>query len=564
MFSHLIFFRSSEEAPSIFEEEEEEEQKIVRNIHSVDVTSNEFLNLPPEIRHEILTDLIETRKQNSWKHLDLMPKESDSFSDFQMNRLLKRHAVQSSLEKAGKEMGGRALSLKELEALLGDQGVLDSKVPIPGKRIAQDNVTRYMLIQKDSNEKLGDAVFRKKQSHDDLEMLTVKDDLSSESDTDILLRQPSKIKKENNNSLERSDKVETELCSISKKPKVRMTKEIVDILTILDDSEAETDVKTKVEDLRNKLYFEDFSKSGFEISVKKELLSDVEKEENPGEAIYYELENHIEEKNTAEKETIFFETKENESTLNIDFSEIKASNQVETSMEIKSFINDPSVVENVIESGSLEVTKYVRLPEEKCRAERIDDQKKSLEEVNTDTKSIQSSNSIVVKCEQKDTSEKNEELSSSDSESDFICVEEEDEKINKESTVILASAPKVMENNETFTVTINPSQIGDNDDMFADVFEKNKSIEKTEENLKNSEDQTVVQPLELENSMLNEYKSEFVNEISSGDLTAYQKALEEQQFDLLLEQGKQDRHALNPTDQMYSDAQVISKSMNCL
>lgn len=98
------------------------------------------------MRHEILTDLKETRKQSSWGRIHEMPKQSDDFSGFQMKRLLKRYSVQISLEEAEKEMGGRTLSLAELETLLKDQGVVTSSNSV-GSRIASDEHTRYVLIK---------------------------------------------------------------------------------------------------------------------------------------------------------------------------------------------------------------------------------------------------------------------------------------------------------------------------------------------------------------------------------------------------------------------------------
>ncbi|KAL0273532.1 UNVERIFIED_CONTAM: hypothetical protein PYX00_006165 [Menopon gallinae] len=135
----------SEDEPS----SEEGELKLDEDIHTIDVTSSDFKNLPAEVRHEILMELIETRKQSSWKYIDSMPKESDSFSDFQMNRLLKRRAVQSSLDEVGKEMGGKALSMKELESLLHDQpNILQTEDFLPSRRIAQSEHARFLLIQK--------------------------------------------------------------------------------------------------------------------------------------------------------------------------------------------------------------------------------------------------------------------------------------------------------------------------------------------------------------------------------------------------------------------------------
>lgn len=49
------------------------QSKWAGNIHSVDVASSEFKALPADVRYDILTDLKETRKQNSWGRLHEMP-----------------------------------------------------------------------------------------------------------------------------------------------------------------------------------------------------------------------------------------------------------------------------------------------------------------------------------------------------------------------------------------------------------------------------------------------------------------------------------------------------------
>ncbi|XP_076234082.1 rad2 superfamily protein mus201 [Calliopsis andreniformis] len=119
--------------------------KWIGNIHHVDVTSAEFRALPADMRYEILTDLKETRKQNSWGRLHEMPEESHEFSGFQMKRLLKRRLVQQSLESAEKEMGGKALTLDELEKLLTEQGITTNDRNC-AYRIAADNTTRLIYI----------------------------------------------------------------------------------------------------------------------------------------------------------------------------------------------------------------------------------------------------------------------------------------------------------------------------------------------------------------------------------------------------------------------------------
>lgn len=136
------------EEPGDESEEEDEELCPKRsydvNINQIDVTSSHFKSLPADIRHDILTDIKETRKQNSWARLRELPVELPDFSGYQMSRLLRRRQVQIGLEEAEKEMGGKTWSLAELETLLADDGVLDSK---HCQKIASDENTRFLLVR---------------------------------------------------------------------------------------------------------------------------------------------------------------------------------------------------------------------------------------------------------------------------------------------------------------------------------------------------------------------------------------------------------------------------------
>nr|XP_019535864.2 DNA repair protein complementing XP-G cells homolog [Aedes albopictus] len=116
------------------------------NLNAIDVTSVHFKNLPADVRHDILNDIKETRKQSSWGRLHELPVESNDFSSFQMKRLLKRRAVQVELEEAEKEMGGKCLSLAELEALLSEEGV-DTSSSQAAQKIASDENTRFLLVR---------------------------------------------------------------------------------------------------------------------------------------------------------------------------------------------------------------------------------------------------------------------------------------------------------------------------------------------------------------------------------------------------------------------------------
>lgn len=50
------------------------------NLHNIDTKSEHFKSLPADVRHEILTELKETRKQSSWGRLHELPTQSDEFS----------------------------------------------------------------------------------------------------------------------------------------------------------------------------------------------------------------------------------------------------------------------------------------------------------------------------------------------------------------------------------------------------------------------------------------------------------------------------------------------------
>lgn len=115
------------------------------DLHTIDMSSRNFKSLPVDVRHEILTELKETRKQNSWGRIHEIPKQSGDFSTYQMKRLLQRQSVQAALDEAAKEMGGASLSLAELESLLKDQGIPTTNEV--GQRIASDENTRYLYIK---------------------------------------------------------------------------------------------------------------------------------------------------------------------------------------------------------------------------------------------------------------------------------------------------------------------------------------------------------------------------------------------------------------------------------
>ncbi|XP_077300110.1 rad2 superfamily protein mus201 [Arctopsyche grandis] len=117
------------------------------DLHSFDVNSDYFKALSAKEKHDLLTELKETRKANSWGRINELPTQSNDFSDYQMKRLLKRRQVQVSLEEAEKEIGGHCLSINELEILLNEEGI-DTKIhSIPTRQIASNENSHFLLVK---------------------------------------------------------------------------------------------------------------------------------------------------------------------------------------------------------------------------------------------------------------------------------------------------------------------------------------------------------------------------------------------------------------------------------
>ncbi|XP_013168210.1 PREDICTED: DNA repair protein complementing XP-G cells [Papilio xuthus] len=169
-----------EEETETESEDEQDSSASTVDLHTVDVESDNFKSMPAKEKYDLLVELKETRKMNSWGKLHTLPKKSDQFSDFQMERLLKRRKIQECLEETEKEMGDGTMSINELESLLNEEGI-DTKIEaLPTRRIASNNTTRFLLI---NNVKQALADARKKK-----ELLSKKDEdkkITPEEMTDV-------------------------------------------------------------------------------------------------------------------------------------------------------------------------------------------------------------------------------------------------------------------------------------------------------------------------------------------------------------------------------------------
>ncbi|XP_059049840.1 DNA excision repair protein ERCC-5 [Achroia grisella] len=153
------------------ESEDETSSGSIVDLHSVDVESENFKSLPVKEKYDLLIELKETRKMNSWGKIHELPKKSDNFSDFQMQRLLKRRKVQECLQETEKEMGDTGMSLNELESLLNEEGI-DTKIDtLHTRRIASNNTTRFVLIN-DVKKALSEAKKKKEAESNSKQMCT--------------------------------------------------------------------------------------------------------------------------------------------------------------------------------------------------------------------------------------------------------------------------------------------------------------------------------------------------------------------------------------------------------
>uniref|UniRef100_A0A8D9BTU3 DNA repair protein complementing XP-G cells homolog n=1 Tax=Cacopsylla melanoneura TaxID=428564 RepID=A0A8D9BTU3_9HEMI len=135
--------QSSRDDEEDSESEDAESSFRYADLHSVDINSEQFSALPPNMRHEILTELLEQRKLSSWHKMHEMPQESDGFSSYQMERLLRRRAIQKKLDETAGELEEHVLSLGELESMFVKEGVL-------ARRVASNANERVVYHTKDS------------------------------------------------------------------------------------------------------------------------------------------------------------------------------------------------------------------------------------------------------------------------------------------------------------------------------------------------------------------------------------------------------------------------------
>nr|XP_047130927.1 DNA excision repair protein ERCC-5 homolog isoform X2 [Hydra vulgaris] len=117
----------------------------------VDLNSAEFLNLPPQVKHELLIEIQEVnRKRSKRKHSPdvVLPKDSDEFSNFQLSNLVKRGKITDNIRSLRKEMNN-SLSEEYLEYLNIEHDTKTKEVQ--AKRLISNEKESFVFIKTDKS-----------------------------------------------------------------------------------------------------------------------------------------------------------------------------------------------------------------------------------------------------------------------------------------------------------------------------------------------------------------------------------------------------------------------------
>ncbi|KAM4788115.1 DNA excision repair protein ERCC-5 [Cyanocitta cristata] len=143
----------NEEKNSSEEEEEKEwqmrmsqkmmlQEQLCENPYSIDIESEDFHKLPPEIKHEILTDIKELTKRRRTL-FEAMPEDSNDFSQYQLRGLLKKSNLNRCIENVQKEMNQQHSG--EIQTQYENEGGFVKEVE--SRRVVSEETSHYILIK---------------------------------------------------------------------------------------------------------------------------------------------------------------------------------------------------------------------------------------------------------------------------------------------------------------------------------------------------------------------------------------------------------------------------------
>uniref|UniRef100_A0A3Q2UIB4 Excision repair cross-complementation group 5 n=1 Tax=Fundulus heteroclitus TaxID=8078 RepID=A0A3Q2UIB4_FUNHE len=119
------------------------QEELCENPNSVDINSEDFASLPPEMKHEILKEMKEFCKRRRTM-FNKPPERSGDFSQYQLAGLLQRNRLNQRLEGVEKEMSQRSAgSAPQLGQQDGDQ----PDRTVESNRLLSEDYSHYILIK---------------------------------------------------------------------------------------------------------------------------------------------------------------------------------------------------------------------------------------------------------------------------------------------------------------------------------------------------------------------------------------------------------------------------------
>ncbi|XP_048197067.1 DNA excision repair protein ERCC-5 [Perognathus longimembris pacificus] len=118
------------------------QEEFFRNPNAIDIESEDFSSLPPEVKHEILTDMKEFTKRRRTL-FEAMPEESDDFSQYQLKGLLKKNYLNQHIENVQREMNQQHSG--QIQRQYEDAGGFLEEVE--SRRVVSEDTSHYILIK---------------------------------------------------------------------------------------------------------------------------------------------------------------------------------------------------------------------------------------------------------------------------------------------------------------------------------------------------------------------------------------------------------------------------------
>ncbi|KAL2770452.1 DNA excision repair protein ERCC-5 [Daubentonia madagascariensis] len=118
------------------------QEEFFHNPQAIDIESEDFSSLPPEIKHEILSDMKEFTKRRRTL-FEAMPEESNDFSQYQLKGLLKKNYLNQHIEQVQKEMNQQHSG--QIQRQYEDEGGFLKEVE--SRRVVSEDTSHYILIK---------------------------------------------------------------------------------------------------------------------------------------------------------------------------------------------------------------------------------------------------------------------------------------------------------------------------------------------------------------------------------------------------------------------------------